>query len=358
MSSSVELRDNFPIRREIAEPSSELAFRNTVTLSLDSKVGEWIDEGRFLLPSGSRGLWSPGQLIPNTPETMRLVEEESRRLHKGTLVVLGGNTITEDALPSYQTTINRSEAIRDRTGADRNGWSRWSRGWTAEEKRHGDVLSDYLHGTNGFDLEKMREVTYSLIREGFDPHSQEDPYKILIYATMQEQATKISHNRTGRLAELADAPILANICRRIGADEGRHYSFYRTACAEVAKCDPEGFVDAFYTLAHKEKMGMPGAVMDGFEIFAEAGQYSGMYTAGDYVRIVAALTQVWELDGVSGLTPEGEQKKKRLITYRGKNTETINKHVDNAIAEKWEGQEMNVPWITGPLTLADIAQVV
>ena len=35
--------------------------------------------------------------------------------------------------------------LQDQTGAEDHGWARWTRKWTAEENRHGDVLNKYLY---------------------------------------------------------------------------------------------------------------------------------------------------------------------------------------------------------------------
>ncbi|MFX8984376.1 acyl-ACP desaturase, partial [Acinetobacter baumannii] len=57
---------------------------------------------------------------------------------------LVGNMITEEALPSYQTYFNLM-VNEDKDLTSTNGWVRWSRAWTAEENRHGDLLNKYLY---------------------------------------------------------------------------------------------------------------------------------------------------------------------------------------------------------------------
>jgi acyl-[acyl-carrier-protein] desaturase len=60
------------------------------------------------------------------------------------MVVLVGDMITEEALPTYLGMINTLDGVRDDTGADATPWARWTRAWVAEEKRHGEALSRYL----------------------------------------------------------------------------------------------------------------------------------------------------------------------------------------------------------------------
>jgi acyl-[acyl-carrier-protein] desaturase len=93
------------------------------------------------------------------------------------LVVLVGDTITEEALPSYQTMINRFEGLSDQTGESDYSWARWTRGWTAEENRHGQLLSTYLYLSGRVDMRAVEVTTQHLIRNGFDPNAASDPYK-------------------------------------------------------------------------------------------------------------------------------------------------------------------------------------
>ena len=40
--------------------------------------------------------------------------------------------------------LNTLEGVKDRTGADESAWAIWTRKWTAEENRHGDLMNKYL----------------------------------------------------------------------------------------------------------------------------------------------------------------------------------------------------------------------
>jgi len=85
------------------------------------------------------------------------------------LVVLVGDTVTEEALPSYQTMINRHAGLMDETGASNDPWARWTRGWTAEENRHGELLNRYLYLSGRVNMRAVEITTQHLIRNGFDP---------------------------------------------------------------------------------------------------------------------------------------------------------------------------------------------
>jgi acyl-[acyl-carrier-protein] desaturase len=67
-------------------------------------------------------------------------------------VTLVGDTITEEALPTYESWLMDVEGIDN---VERNGWSKWIRQWTSEENRHGDLLNKYLYLSRRVN---MREV--------------------------------------------------------------------------------------------------------------------------------------------------------------------------------------------------------
>jgi acyl-[acyl-carrier-protein] desaturase len=55
--------------------------------------------------------------------------------------------ITEEALPTYMAMLNTLDGVRDETGAAPTPWAQWTRLWTAEENRHGDLMNKYIYLT-------------------------------------------------------------------------------------------------------------------------------------------------------------------------------------------------------------------
>lgn len=78
---------------------------------------------------------------------MAELRKRSANLPDDYLVTLVGDMITEEALPTYMTMLNTLDGVRDETGASNTAWARWTRMWTAEENRHGDVMNKYLYLT-------------------------------------------------------------------------------------------------------------------------------------------------------------------------------------------------------------------
>ena len=82
------------------------------------------------------------------------------------LVCLVGDMITEEALPTYQSFVNRLDGVRDETGASPTSWATWTRMWTAEENRHGDLLHKYLYLSGRVDMRQIEKTIQYLIGSG------------------------------------------------------------------------------------------------------------------------------------------------------------------------------------------------
>ena len=112
-------------------------------------VQEKIDQGLLL---NKEKAWQPSDFLPDSQKpTEEWIDEvrEIREAHADVpdeiLLVLIGDMVTEEALPTYLTLLNTLEGTDDPTGAVDTAWGRWSRQWTAEENRHGDLLNRYLY---------------------------------------------------------------------------------------------------------------------------------------------------------------------------------------------------------------------
>src|SRR6185369_17887546 len=86
--------------------------------------------------------WQPSDFVPDMSaegweDEVRAFQEKAQAIPDDLLVVLVGDMVTEEALPSYQTWLNNLAGLQDDTGTGQNAWALWSRGWTSEENRHG-----------------------------------------------------------------------------------------------------------------------------------------------------------------------------------------------------------------------------
>jgi acyl-[acyl-carrier-protein] desaturase len=269
-----------------------------VLLSLRGIVGE-----NLALLSDVEKAWQPSDYLPDLGapdwhERLAAFRAPAAELSDEVLVVLVGDMVTEEALPSYSASLNL--VVADPTGISDDPWAQWLRGWTAEENRHGDLLNAFLRLTGRVDIRAVEVTIHHLLRNGFDPRTQADLYGGLVYTAFQERATKVSHNNVGRLAAKQGNEALAEICKRIAGDEARHEAFYTRVMGAVMDQDPEGGMLTCGRLLRKV-IAMPGRLMydgkdpDLFEHFATVAQRMGVYTTQDYADIVRHLVTTWKL---------------------------------------------------------------
>jgi acyl-[acyl-carrier-protein] desaturase len=292
-----------------------MALQTSVDTDLDH-----VEVIRAIEPAVARNLqmlrpadtaWQPSDLLPDLAredwrDQLEGVHQSARAIPDDLLVVLVGDTVTEEALPSYSMALNR--LVMDTDGTSPSPWARWLRGWTAEENRHGDVLNAYLRLTGRVDMRAVERTIHALLAQGFNADSGDDPYNLLVYTSFQERATRISHLNAGRLAERTGSAELGRICRMIAGDEARHETFYTRMMGHVLDLDPDGGLQAVATMLQRQ-IAMPGRLMaDGsgpglFDRFAVVAQRLGVYTAADYAAIVAHLVAAWD---VAGRAVDGE----------------------------------------------------
>lgn len=247
--------------------------------------------------------WQPSDYLPDFgaadwQDTLGAFRAAAEAVSDELLVVLVGDMITEEALPSYSVALNR--LARDEEGTSPAPWAQWLRGWVAEENRHGDVLNAYLRCTGRVHMRAVERTIHGLVANGFNPQTQSDPYSLLVYTAFQERATRLSHGNVGRIAASQGEPNLARICGVIAGDEARHESFYTRMMAEVLARDPSGGILAFRSML-RTRIAMPGRLMDDgghaslFDDFATVAQRIGVYTARDYAAIIGHLVTVWDI---------------------------------------------------------------
>lgn len=300
-----------PGRKERVEAMTQrerLASRSEVIRSIEGFVGAHLDT--LLKPVGES--WQPSDFLPDlSKETwiddLREFRVKAAALPDELLVVLVGDMVTEEALPTYQSWINRLEGVSDPTGASDGSWARWGRGWTSEENRHGDLLNKYLTLSGRVDMRAVEVTIQHLINRGFDPQTDDDPYLGFIYTSFQERATKISHRNVAKLAKSVGEDRLHEICGLIAGDEARHEKAYKLFMAKIFEVDPAEAVRAFATMM-KRKIVMPAVLMRDtkdeqlFARFSRVAQRIGVYTAKDYADIVEDLVEHWKISTLQGLT--------------------------------------------------------
>ncbi|XP_010911760.1 stearoyl-[acyl-carrier-protein] 9-desaturase 1, chloroplastic [Elaeis guineensis] len=346
-------------------PVSAIAapLRRNVTHSMPPEKVEvfkslegWASDALLPLLKPVEACWQPTDFLPDSSKPIDEFEEEVRALRSRTaqlpdeyFVVLVGDMITEEALPTYQTMINTLDGVRDETGASSSPWAVWTRSWTAEENRHGDLLGKYLYLSGRVDMKMIEKTVQYLIGSGMDPGTENNPYLGYVYTSFQERATFISHGNTARLAKGQGDPVLARVCGTIAADEKRHETAYARVVEQLLRLDPDGAVIAIADMMRK-KITMPAHLMqDGrdphlFDHFSAVAQRLGVYTVSDYAGIVEFLVERWGLEKLEeGLSGEG-RRARDFVCGLGQRMRRLQERAEER-AEKVEPRNVRFSWV-------------
>lgn len=297
---------------------SQHTTRSEVMLHLGNDVEKYSNE--FLKSIETN--WQPGELLPDSTsesfiEDIKTIQGQSENLSYDLLAVLIGDTITEEALPTYESWLVSMDGVQPQQN---NNWMKWIRGWTSEENRHGDVLNRFLYLSGRVDMPKFEASVQYLIADGFDIQTGSDPYRSFVYTSFQETATNISHRRVGTLAKQSGNLVLSKICGLVASDEARHAKAYKTFVSRIFEVDPSEMMKAFEDMMRK-KIVMPamymrelGEKVNTFSNFSDAAQRLGVYTSLDYIEVMQDLITDWKIAQMGNLNEEAEKARDYIMS--------------------------------------------
>ncbi len=293
--------------------------RIEVMKSLEGFVNDHIPE----LTLKEDEYWQPSDYLPDMSgpdarEQVEQLQEHARGLSDDLMVVLIGDMITEEALPSYSMWITQLHGF-DKNDQPNNSWGDWLRKWTAEENRHGDLLNKYLYLTGRVNMRAVEITVQNLLADGGDVGTGIDPYKSFTYTSFQEIATRISHANVAAQARKAGDALLTKMCGKIAADEHRHARAYKLFFSKCLELDPDGALLAFYDMM-RQKITMPAMYMrekgkdlgETFKHFADVAERSQIYTPKDYADILDHLLTDWDIEHLRGLGDKAEAAQEYL----------------------------------------------
>ncbi|MGC8465692.1 MAG: acyl-ACP desaturase [Acidimicrobiales bacterium] len=270
--------------------------------------------------------WFPHELVPWSLGRDFVPGEEwdpsSVKLEAGVSSALFVNLLTEDNLPYYFNSIDRI------FGA--SVWGEWARRWTAEEQRHSIVIRDYLTVLRLLDPISLERARMKQVSGGRVP-DPDDATEALVYVTLQELATRVSHRNTGKLL---DDPYGMAIMARVAADENLHYLFYRDLTQVALERDPSATLRAINTQV--QSFAMPGVGIEEFDRHSKLIAEVGIYDLQLHVDLVLipVLVKQWKVGSIGGLNAEGAQAQEGLMTY----LERVGRLADRLRARKDEQQ--------------------
>ncbi|KAJ6720669.1 ACYL- ACYL-CARRIER-PROTEIN DESATURASE-RELATED [Salix viminalis] len=269
-------------KRDSYWPAKEIHFQATHSMppekiEIFKSMESWAEKNLLKHLKPVEKSWQPQDFLPRADsdgfyEQVEELRERAKELPDDYFVVLVGDMITEEALPTYQTALNTLDGVRDETGASLSPWAVWNRGWTAEENRHGDLLNKYLYLSGRVDMRQVEKTTQYLIGCGMDFKFENNPYNY----------------------------------------EKRHETAYTMIVEKLFEIDPDTTVLALADMMRK-KIAMPALLIyDGqddnlFDNYSAVAQNLGVYTAKDYADNIEYLAGRWNVEGLTGLSGEGTE---------------------------------------------------
>lgn len=296
-------------------------IRLEVMQTLEKSIDSFVE--KFLIAPDK--IWQPSDFLPNSQsqnfiEEVKEIRELSKDLNNDFWIVMVGDTITEEALPTYESWLLAVNGISQHANSADNGWAKWIRAWTGEENRHGDLLNKYLYLSGRVNMREVEISTQHIIADGMDIGTGRDPYKNFVYTSFQELATYVSHNNVAKIAKQNGNKLLSKLSKIIAGDEMRHHIAYSEFVKQIFKYDASEMMLAFqFMMKHKivmpamnlrQSFGQKASLFDQFSVVA---QRTGVYTGFDYIDIIKKLNTTWELDKISGLTAEAEKARDYLL---------------------------------------------
>ncbi|KAJ8646190.1 hypothetical protein MRB53_007938 [Persea americana] len=312
----------------------------------------WAEQNLLSMLKPVEKSWQPHDFLPDSCSEDfldRVIELQNRasEIPDHYFVCLVGDMITEEALPTYLSMLNSFDGVRDETGASLTPWAEWSRSWTAEENRHGDLLNKYLYLCGRVDMRQVEKTVQYLIGSGMDVGLENNPYLGFVYTSFQERATGIAHGNTAKQALEFGETNLAKICGTIASDEKRHEAAYAKIIQKLFDIDTDTTMLAFADMMRK-KITMPGILMyDGedqnlYNHYSTVAQRMGVYTADDYVDMLEFFVKRWNVEKVSsGLSGEGKRAQDYICNLAPK----LRKLVERSKAKAKEAPLFSFSWI-------------
>jgi acyl-[acyl-carrier-protein] desaturase len=289
----------------VSAPAYPLPSQLEVLGSMEDVVLELIEAHE-----AKRRLWWPSDMIgpaegEDPDRHFAELRDRARGIPDPVRISLVMGLLTEEGLPQFHRLISEHTP-------QTSEWRRWNNMWTAEEDRHGTLLHDYLWEARIVHPRVLEEMQFDYLKTGYDPDWQRDPYQLFAYTSMQERATQVCHQNNAKRAAEYD-PVIARGLERVGAEEARHFHFYRQVFAEVLARDADR---ALASLARALRLfEMPGGNIPTFSEMTDVIRRADLYGPRHFLRIIEDLIEYWDLPAVTDLKAMGREAQDFILSY-------------------------------------------
>lgn len=225
-------------------------------------------------------------------------QPESEIIDQAVADALAVNVLTEDGLPYYTSTL-LAKARKDHPFMD------WVRQWTAEEGRHSPALMAVIRGCRQINLRWLEKARMHANSHPDTPQP-ESLVEGLIYTSIQEPATEISHRNTLKRLPEIHFKFGRKAMGYVIGDEVRHGLFYGDMSSAALEINPS--LTIIGIARQMKNFAMPGKAIPDFKersaAIARAGIFNLEELKGIYDRLFEQRWKIWDK---TGLTPEAEQ---------------------------------------------------
>lgn len=214
------------------------------------------------------------------------------------------NLLTEDNLPYYTHTIlNFSDS--------EHPLNEWTRRWTAEERRHSDVIRDWAIATRAIDPRLLEDGRMVQMAGGKVPQPS-SVADMLAYTSLQELATNIAHRNTG--AHLDKERKGSMVMARVAGDELLHHRFYRGLARAAIDVNPSEMVIAISQQIRGFKM--PGTGIPDFKKHEKAIAEAEIYDLATFIfRVVGPTLEAFKFNDICDISSEAEKERQRTHKF-------------------------------------------
>lgn len=282
-----------------------------------------------------QGAWGKEHYIPygrGEDYRSRPYSESDSPFSEAVQIALEVAAVTEDGLPWYVAELYA------RFGQDET-WRQWLGRWTAEENAHSLALHEFIAVTRALPPGRMEAARAGAVSAGYRADGK-DCLRSLVYVSLQELATRISHRNTGAAARPYDADA-AGLLARIARDENNHFIFYRDLVTAAMQAAPSDTVRA--VCREVRAFRMPGdGIIPGFRdkalVIADAGIYNLRIHQEQVVRRLLDHWKVFSAEGLDDQAKRGLDMLARRLEAAGRHVAREPEMLQMAMARRKETQ--------------------